>query len=122
MGAIDNGSNGPILARGRAIGCRSVTGRGRFVSGAEDFAAFQPGEILLAEYIAPDWPEALGGAAALVISRSIDPQIAEAARRLDIPAVAGATDAASPLWTGATLTVRCDGTAGTIHETRGEPA
>lgn len=116
MSDTDRASNKPIVARGRAIGSRSVTGRARYVSELRDFEGFRAGEILLAEDLAPEWPEGLGGAAALVINRMDGAHLDAAARRLGIPAVVGVIDAASPLWTGADLTVSCDGDVGTVYE------
>lgn len=103
---------GPLVAAGRAIGRGAVTGRARFVANASAFKSFRAGEILLADEVAADWPDALGGAAAIVVNRIDCPLAAAAAERLGIPAVIGAVDGAAPIWTGAMLTVCCDGEGG----------
>lgn len=116
MGGADQSFNKPIVARGRAIGAQTVTGWARFVSASRDFETFRAGEILLAEDLAPEWPEGLGGAAALVINRAGGAHLEATAKRLGIPAVAGVIDAASPLWTGACLTVTCGDDGGIVYE------
>lgn len=103
---------GPLVAAGRGIGRGAATGRARFLSASGAFASFKAGEILLADDLAEAWPDAMGGAVAIVVNRVACPRALAVAARLGIPVVTGAVDGAAPIWTGATLTVCCDGGGG----------
>ena len=109
---------GPVLASGWAVGEGRATGVGRFIRRAEDLGALQPGEILLADVTTPDWEAAMATAAGIVTNRGgADSHAAVTARRLRIPAVVGAVDGASPLWTGALLHLVCaDGLVGRVRQ------
>jgi pyruvate,water dikinase len=107
-----------VLASGLAVGQATATGVARFIASAGDLDAFQPGDILMAEFTAPGWEQAMEKAAAIVTNRGgPDSHAAITARRLGVPAVIGAVDGASRLWTGAMLTVSCaEGDVGRVYE------
>jgi pyruvate,water dikinase len=93
---------------GRAVGSAIATGRIRVVSGADDLARFQPGEILVAETTAPDWGTVIKQASAVVTDRGGRTcHAAIVARELGIPAVVGSETATSDLETGEEVTVSC---------------
>lgn len=114
---------GPMVAAGCGVGRGTVTGRARFLAASGGLESFEAGEILLADEIAEEWPDAMGGAAAIVVNRVDCPRAVAAAERLGIPVVTGAVDGAAPIWTGATLTVCCDGDGGGhVYERVADPA
>jgi len=95
-----------LLAVGVGVGEATVTGAARYVSRPEQLALLKPGEILMAEATGPAWDAALARAAAIVVNDGGPMCHAAAmARKLDIPAVIAAGGGASPLWSGATVTV-----------------
>jgi len=110
--------SGPVLASGRAIGRKTVTGIGRFVATETDLDAFRPGEILMADLTLPEWQMVMETAAAIITNRGGgSSHAAVTARRLGVPAVVGTVDGASRLWTGATLTITCTrGGVGRVYE------
>jgi len=59
---------GPVLATGRAVGEKIGSGKVRIVADAHQLAAFQPGEVLVAEATSPDWEPVMKTAAAIVTS------------------------------------------------------
>jgi pyruvate,water dikinase len=108
----------PVLATGQAVGGKTATGIARFVSSTNDLAAFQAGDILLAEFTAPEWLSAMERAAAIVTNRGGRTcHAAVTARKLGVPAVVGTIDGASRLWNGAMVTVSCaEGDVGRVYE------
>jgi pyruvate,water dikinase len=108
----------PVVASGKAVGGRRVTGVARFVDCEADLDDFRPGEILLAEITLPEWLPVLEQAAAIVTNQGGKASHAAlAARQLGVPAVVGTVSGASRLWTGATITVCCaDGDVGRVYE------
>ncbi|MCD6639137.1 MAG: phosphoenolpyruvate synthase, partial [Nocardioides sp.] len=113
-------SHGELLASGRSVGERVATGRVRHVSSAEDLAAFQPGEVLLADTTSPDWGPVMKTAAAIVTdSGGRTCHAAIVARELGIPAVVGTRDATATVPAGEVVTVSCaEGDTGHVY--RGE--
>src|SRR6516162_6528934 len=92
---------GPVLATGRAVGEKIASGKVRIVASAHQLAAFQPGEVLVAESTSPDWEPVMKTAAAIVTSRGGRTcHAAIVARELGLPAVVGAEAAAEKLSTG----------------------
>lgn len=107
-----------LLAVGVGAGAETVTAIARYIARPEDLAAFKAGEILMAEETTPAWEAALARAAGVVVNQGDEAcHAALAARKLGIPAVVAAHDGASPLWTGAmvTLVVGADG-AGRVYQ------
>ena len=93
---------GPLLASGRAVGEKIVSGTVRVVADMHDLAAFQPGEVLVADTTSPDWEPVMKTAAAIVTNRGGRTcHAAIIARELGIAALVGATDVTRTLQTGA---------------------
>lgn len=90
-----------LLAIGASVGEGCVSGRARYVACAEDLGGVRPGDIVMADHVEAEWRSWLTEAAAVVVSQGGG----EALVGLGVPAVAEAGAGASPLWTGATLTV-----------------
>ena len=87
---------GPVLVTGRAVGEKIAAGAVRVVADKRaGFAAFRPGEVLVAEATSPDWEPVMKTAAAIVTSRGGRTcHAAIVARELGVPAVVGAEGAA----------------------------
>ena len=109
---------GPVLATGRAVGERIGSGKVRVVADARQLAAFQPGEVLVAESTSPDWEPVMKTAAAIVTSHGGRTcHAAIVARELGLPAVVGAEEAVEKLATGTPVTVSCaDGEVGKVYD------
>ena len=89
------------------------TGPVHIVAGPEDFARFQPGEILVARATAPAWTPLFGRAAAVVTDGgTLAAHASLVAREYGIPAVVATGDATVRLRDGQLVIV--DGTAGTV--------
>src|SRR5262249_6606971 len=58
--------SGPVLVTGRAVGEKIAVGTTRIIVDARELAAFQPGEVLVAESTSPDWEPVMKVAAAIV--------------------------------------------------------
>jgi pyruvate,water dikinase len=110
--------SGPMLATGRAVGEKIASGNVRIVAGAHQLAAFQPGEVLVAESTSPDWEPVMKTAAAIVTNRGGRTcHAAIVARELGLPAVVGAENAVEKLATGTPVTVSCaDGEIGKVYD------
>jgi pyruvate,water dikinase len=100
------------------VGSPSSPGRAegiaRVISGPEDFARFNKGDVLVAQATSPIWTPLLGIAAAAVTE--VGGPFAHAAivaREYGIPLVDGATDATRVIPDGAKIVV--DGTAGIVE-------
>ncbi len=99
---------GAVLVTGKAVGERIATGRVRRVSGSMELAAFQPGEVLVAEATSPDWEPVMKTAAAIVTERGGRTcHAAIVARELGVPAVVGAAGAVDAMADGSMVTVCC---------------
>ncbi|MBS0525743.1 MAG: phosphoenolpyruvate synthase [Proteobacteria bacterium] len=108
---------GPVLLTGRAVGEKIAHGRVRHVASAADLAAFQPGEVLVADTTSPDWEPVMKQAAAIVTNRGGRTcHAAIVARELGIPAVVGAERATAVLQPAAEVTVCCaEGETGRVY-------
>ena len=100
------------------VGSPSSPGRAqgvaRVIAGPDDFARFNPGDVLVAQATSPIWTPLLGIAAAAVTE--VGGPFAHAAivaREFGIPLVDAATDATRVIADGATIVV--DGTAGIVE-------
>ena len=115
-------SHGDTLCEGRSVGDKVAVGPVRVVAGTVDLAAFEPGEILVAETTTPDWEPVMKTAAAVVTDRGGRTcHAAIIARELGIPAVVGTGDSTTRLTTGHVVSVSCaEGDAGRVY--RGEAA
>jgi pyruvate,water dikinase len=108
----------PVLATGRAVGEKIAAGRTRVIADARELAAFQQGEVLVAESTSPDWEPVMKIAAAIVTERGGRTcHAAIVARELGVPAVVGAPEAKRALKTGSPVTVSCaEGDVGRVYE------
>ncbi|HSG89073.1 MAG TPA: phosphoenolpyruvate synthase, partial [Pseudomonadales bacterium] len=108
----------PELARGRAVGAGVATGMARVVRDAGDLAAFEVGDVLVADTTAPDWGAVIKKAAAIVTNRGGRTcHAAIVARELGIPAVVGTGDGTERIGAGQRVTVSCaEGEVGRVLE------
>jgi pyruvate, water dikinase len=105
------------IVTGRAVGQKIASGPARVVRGPVELAAFQPGEVLVADTTAPDWGTVMKRAAAIVTNRGGRTcHAAIVARELGIPAVVGAGNATTTLHDGDIVTVSCaEGAKGRVY-------
>ena len=108
---------GDLLAQGRAVGQRIVTGRAHVITDIAQLNRFAPGEILVADTTMPDWGTIMKQAAGVVTNRGGRTcHAAIVARELGIPAVVGCDDATERIRTGDDITVSCaEGDTGHVH-------
>ena len=111
-------ATGRALVTGRSVGSQIASGTVRIVTGVDELAEFQPGEVLVADTTTPDWEPVLKTAAATVTNRGGRTcHAAIVSRELGIPAVVGANGATDTLRTGQTVTVSCaEGDTGRVYE------
>jgi pyruvate,water dikinase len=109
--------SGTVLLSGRAVGEKAASGRVRLVAGTSDLAAFEAGEVLVAETTSPDWESVMKKAAAIVTDRGGRTcHAAIIAREQGIPAIVGAGGATRMLTNGAEVTVSCaEGETGHVY-------
>lgn len=109
--------SGPVLAEGRAIGQRIGAGSVRILTAIDQMAAFQTGDVLVADMTDPDWEPIMKRASAIVTNRGGRTcHAAIIARELGIPAVVGTGDATVTLSDGVDVTVSCaEGETGVIY-------
>jgi pyruvate, water dikinase len=108
---------GPVKVTGRAVGAKVASGRVRRVMDLHQLAAFQPGEVLVADTTTPDWEPVMKTAAAIVTNRGGRTcHAAIVARELGIAAVVGAEQASAVLTDGEMVTVSCaEGAVGKVY-------
>jgi len=111
---------GTVLASGRSVGEKVVTGTVRTIANPAHLLKFRPGEVLVADTTTPDWEPVMKTAGGIVTNRGGRTcHAAIVARELGIPAVVGADNATSVLKDGETVTVSCaEGDIGRVY--RGE--
>ena len=109
-----------LVVTGRAIGERIASGPVRIIGSTRDLAAFQSGDVLVAETTSPDWEPVMKRAGAIVTNRGGRTcHAAIVARELGVPAIVGAGDATGKLSTGALVTVSCaEGEIGRVYPGR----
>lgn len=113
MPARDGNQTGPVLKGTGGSGGR-VTGPARVLTGPEDFAAFQPGEILVASITTPAYTPLFALAAGVVTDiGGVLSHGSIVAREYGIPAVLGTGNATKRIHTGDVIVV--DGGTGTVH-------
>jgi pyruvate,water dikinase len=109
---VEVARSGEVLAG--IPGCPgSYTGRARVLLTADDPAALEPGDVLIAPITDPAWTPLFVPAGAVVVD--VGAQISHAvivSRELGIPCVVSVTDATRRIPDGATVTV--DGSTGTV--------
>jgi pyruvate,water dikinase len=107
------GQTGDVLSGNVGSG-GVVTARARVLRGPEDFAAFQPGEVLVAAITTPAYTPLFAMAAAVVTDiGGVLSHGSIVAREYGIPAVLGTGSATRVIHTGDEITV--DGGAGKVH-------
>lgn len=119
--AVEAARTSHDLPEGAVIGhpasAGRVTGTVRIMSGPEDFANFQAGEILVAKSTSPAWTPLFTRAAAIVTDGgTLAAHASLVAREFGLPAVVGTGDATHRLRTGQRVTV--DGGAGIVVPAR----
>ena len=109
---------GTVLITGRAVGTKVAAGRARIIAHQADLAAFQPGEVLVADTTSPDWGTVMKAASAIVTNRGGRTcHAAIVARELGLPAVVGTDRATRAIRTGDLITVSCaEGITGRVYE------
>jgi pyruvate,water dikinase len=109
---------GRVLAKGRAVGGKVAAGKVRLIKDRRGLAAFQNGEVLVADTTTPDWEPVMKRAAAIVTNRGGRTcHAAIVARELGIPAVVGAEGATEAAAEGGLVTVSCAaGEIGHVYE------
>lgn len=118
MPAHTGDQSGPVLKGTGGSGGR-VTARARVLAGAEDFAAFQPGEILVASITTPAYTPLFALAAGVVTDiGGVLSHGSIVAREYGIPAVLGTGVATRRISTGDVISI--DGGTGTVR-LDGEP-
>jgi pyruvate,water dikinase len=109
---------GEVLASGRSVGEKVVSGSVRVIPSVAHLSEFRPGEVLVADTTTPDWEPVMKTAGAVVTNRGGRTcHAAIVARELGIPAVVGADNATTALSSGQTVTVSCaEGDVGRIYK------
>ena len=111
--AREGGAKGGVLS-GTAGSGGVVTARARVLSGPDDFASFQPGEVLVASITTPAYTPLFAMAAGVVTDiGGVLSHGSIVAREYGIPAVLGTGAATRLIHTGDEITV--DGAAGTVR-------
>ena len=108
---------GEVLASGRSVGEKVVSGAVRVIDDVSRLSQFRPGEVLVADTTTPDWEPVMKTAGAVVTNRGGRTcHAAIVARELGIPAVVGADNATTALKSGERVTVSCaEGDVGRIY-------
>ena len=113
MPARDGNQTGPVLKGTGGSGGR-VTAPARVLTGPDDFAAFQPGEILVASITTPAYTPLFALATGVVTDiGGVLSHGSIVAREYGIPAVLGTGNATKRISTGDVITV--DGGTGTVR-------
>ena len=114
----DSSTKPSTLVEGRAIGQKIGAGAVRVLTNVNQMAAFQPGEVLVADMTDPDWEPIMKRASAIVTNRGGRTcHAAIIARELGIPAVVGTGTATKDLADGREVTVSCaEGDTGSVYE------
>ena len=110
-------STASVLVSGRAVGEKAASGIVRVVRTEQDLAAFQAGEVLVADSTSPDWEPVMKTAAAIITNRGGRTcHAAIVARELGVPAVVGTAQATEVLHNGMVVTVSCaEGDTGNVY-------
>jgi len=99
---------GSILASGTSVEEKIGAGPARVVTDVHRLAEFQPGEILVADTITPDWEPIMKKASAVVTNRGGRTcHAAIVSREMGIPSIVGTNDATEKIGTGREITVSC---------------
>ena len=107
-----------ILATGKSVGRKIVTGTARVVESAKNMSSVLAGEILITDMTDPDWEPIMKVAAGIITNRGGRTcHAAIISRELGIPAIVGAGDATERIKTGQTITLDCSsGETGLVYD------
>jgi pyruvate,water dikinase len=109
--------DGRVLALGRAVGTKIVSGTSRVIRTLAHLHDFRPGEVLISDTTTPDWEPVMKTAAGLVTNRGGRTcHAAIIARELGIPAVVGCGEATTAIKDHEMVTVSCaEGDQGKVY-------
>jgi pyruvate,water dikinase len=107
-----------VLATGRSIGQKIVSGPVRIVKNLEDIGLIQPGEILVTDMTDPDWVPAMKKTAGIITNRGGRTcHAAIVSRELGLPAIVGTGNATEQIAQGQVVTLDCSrGDVGYIYK------
>src|SRR6266702_1662899 len=116
--AVEAARTGAPPARGALVGDPAspgrATGQVRVILSPDDFASFQPGEVLVARATAPAWTPLFARAAAVITDGgTLAAHASLVAREYGIPAVVATGDSTTRLRGGQVVTV--DGSSGVVE-------
>lgn len=109
---------GKVLASGKAVGSKIVSGTARILQSPADGYKLKEGEILITDTTSPDWNAVLKKAAVIVTNKGGRTSHASIiARELGLSAVVGALNATTSIKDGQQITVSCaEGDTGVVYE------
>jgi pyruvate,water dikinase len=112
------GAKPPVLATGKSVGRKIVTGKARVIESIKLMSSVLPGEILVTDMTDPDWEPIMRVAAGIVTNRGGRTcHAAIISRELGIPAVVGTQHATEVIKTGQTVTLDCSsGDVGVVYD------
>lgn len=107
-----------ILATGKSVGRKIVTGRARLVESARMMKIVQPGDILVTDMTDPDWEPIMKIAAGIITNRGGRTcHAAIVSRELGISAIVGTTNATTKIVDGQEVTMDCsNGEVGVVYD------
>lgn len=109
---------GVPIVQGRAVGERIGKGTVRIIRSVADMAAFEVGDVLVADKTDPDWEPTMKKASAIVTNRGGRTcHAAIVSRELGLPAIVGTITGTDLLRNGQHVTVSCaEGESGVVYE------
>lgn len=107
-----------VLATGRSIGQKIVSGPVRIVKNLADIGLIQPGEILVTDMTDPDWVPAMKKTAGIITNRGGRTcHAAIVSRELGLPAIVGTGNATEQIGQGQEVTLDCSrGDVGYVYK------
>jgi pyruvate,water dikinase len=110
--------NHRVLARGKSIGRKIISGPARIVTSTIHMNSIKPGDILVTEMTDPDWEPIMKIAAGIVTNRGGRTcHAAIVSRELGIPAIVGTSNATQSIMNGQIITLDCSsGEEGVIFD------
>ncbi len=108
-----NSAAATVLATGKSVGRKIISGVARVIQSSAQMAQLQPGEILVTEMTDPDWEPIMKIAGGIITDRGGRTcHAAIISRELGIPAIVGTHDATTKIPAGQAITL--DGSNGDI--------
>lgn len=107
-----------IIAKGKSIGRKVISGNARVISDASQMHEVQAGEILVTDMTDPDWEPIMKRAAGIVTNRGGRTcHAAIVSRELGIPAIVGTSSGTETIKSGQLVTIDCSsGEVGIVYE------